>query len=678
MANKLIFETSPYLLQHAHNPVDWYPWGDEALQLAKELDKPILISIGYAACHWCHVMERESFEDEKIAAEMNMRFINIKIDREERPDLDHIYMDAMQAIAGNGGWPLHVFLTPDAKPFYGGTYFPPRPFANRPSWQQVLINISEAYKNRREEVEQAANSLFYHLKNISTNFSNSISLATVMDISLMKDACINLLRQADTTWGGFGSAPKFPQTNSIQFLLKYYHFEKNKPDTNAEAALQQALLSIDKMIEGGIYDHVGGGFARYATDKEWLVPHFEKMLYDNALLVGVLCDAYQITKRERYKEVIEQTFSFVQREMLHQLGGFYAALDADSEGVEGKYYVWSYDELAQILGDDVQLFCDYYGVKMEGNWEGVNILHTPKPIMIVAEKYQLDSHVMKIKMDTCRNSLMQARNLRVRPGLDDKVILGWNALMNIAYSKAYAALGKETYKQRAIENMEFLLRNFTANDGLHHVWKNGVAKYPAFLDDYAYLIKALLQLHTITANTDWLLTAKKYAALVVDLFSDDESILFYYTPNFQQDVIVRKMDTYDGATPSGNAVMAQNLLELGLYYDESIWIVRSHNMVQTLSNAIAKHPTAYGAWLNCLYQHLMGSKEIVLIGNYRDSLKQLLSLYLPHTIVMASEKGSDDFPLLKNRTSGNPVNIYVCENYTCNAPVSSIAEINVL
>ena len=385
--NKLIDETSPYLLQHAHNPVNWFPWGDEALQSSKKENKPILVSIGYSACHWCHVMERESFEDEETASLMNKHFINIKIDREERPDLDHIYMDAVQAMTGSGGWPLNVFLTPDAKPFYGGTYFPPKRAFNRPSWQEVLLGVIEAFSQRRSEIDAQAENLTEHLMQANAFGISSAGENNFFTKENSNEAFNNIMKNADTKWGGFGRAPKFPQSFVIQYLLRYYYVNGNKE------ALEQALLSIDKMIDGGIYDQVGGGFARYSTDTEWLVPHFEKMLYDNALLLSIISEAYQITGDKRYREVIEETIQFVQRELMHSGGGFYAALDADSEGEEGKFYVWSYEEVIGLLGNHAIVFCDFFDVQPAGNWsdgtpslEKKNILWRKKKEKVFCEE----------------------------------------------------------------------------------------------------------------------------------------------------------------------------------------------------------------------------------------------------------------------------------------------------
>lgn len=675
MPNHLIHETSPYLLQHAHNPVDWYPWGDAALEKAKEEDKPILVSIGYAACHWCHVMERESFEDKATAAIMNTHFVNIKIDREERPDLDNIYMDAVQAMTGSGGWPLNVFLTPDKKPFFGGTYFPPIAIGSRPTWQQVLLGVADAFKNHRNEIEQQAHNMTEHL--VQANFFGEADIvhSPEKEIEKLDKACDNLLKTADRIWGGFGRTPKFPQTFSIQFLLGYFQTQKYRVSAVAKEAKAQALLSLDKMIEGGIYDQLGGGFARYATDREWLAPHFEKMLYDNALLVSILSEAYQLTKNEKYKTTIEQTLAFVERELMHPQYGFYSALDADSEGEEGKFYVWSFDEVSELLGNDAELFCRYYDISKEGNWEQKNILRVLMPLQDFAVSNNKKSEEWDLVLQTSKKKLMGAREKRIRPALDDKIILGWNALMNKAYSKAYAATGNEHYKELAIKNMRFLLSAFDdKNSTLFHVWKNDSAKYPAFLDDYANLIAALVQLHQITGDTTWLDKAKTYCTIVIANFSDENGY-FYYTPRGQDDVIIRKKEVYDGATPSGNAVMAHNLQVLGLVFDIREWIARAQGMVLGLSNMLVTYPGSFGAWLNTLLQMNSGTQEIVLMGDYEQALKETLSCYLPHAVIMASSTENEIYPLLKGKTTEWPLAIYLCENYACQKPVSSVAEL---
>jgi len=666
-SNQLIHETSPYLLQHAHNPVNWFPWGDEALEKAKEENKPILVSIGYAACHWCHVMERESFENEATAAIMNENFINIKIDREERPDLDHIYMDAVQAMTGSGGWPLNVFLTPEAKPFYGGTYFPPEKAFNRTSWTETLQLVSDAFHQRRHEVDAQAENLTSHLLQ-SNSFGLQKDTGEEIFIAEKSDEAFqSIMKSADKEWGGFGKAPKFPQTLSIQYLLRY-SYVKNGNDV----ALDQAMLSLDKMIEGGIYDQIGGGFSRYSTDTEWLAPHFEKMLYDNALLVSVLSEAYQLTKKERYKEVIAETMEFIQREMLHPQNGFYAALDADSEGVEGKFYVWDLEEIKKILGSDASIYSAYYDITEKGNWEHVTILRVKKPLKQFAVEKKIDAIELKKILNRSNQKLLAARSERIRPQLDDKIILGWNALMNTACSKAFSATGNEEYRRLAIDNMTFVLEKFVTSDkkSFHHTWKNENAKYPAFLDDYAFLIQALIHLQEITADTKWLLKAKSITELVIEQFGDTETPFFFYTPEGQHNIIVRKKEMYDSAVPSGNSVMAENLYRLSILFDKNDWKQKSLDMVRSLGKAITKYPTSFGNWA-CLFQEIVdGTNEIAIVGpDFSSVHKEILEYFIPHKVLMAAATSDNCYPLLVEKISVRSTTIYLCRNYTCQNPV---------
>lgn len=670
--NKLIGETSPYLLQHAHNPVNWHPWGEEALQLARKENKPLLVSIGYSACHWCHVMEKESFEDEATARIMNEHFVNIKIDREERPDLDHVYMDAVQAMTGSGGWPLNVFLTPDRKPFYGGTYFPPRRAFNRPSWQEVLLGVSQAFHERRHEIDAQAENLTGHLFQ-----SNAFGFAPAGEINFFTkektgEAFRNIMKTADREWGGFGGAPKFPQTFVIQYLLRYFHVTENKE------ALQQALLSIDKMIDGGIYDQVGGGFARYSTDTEWLVPHFEKMLYDNALLLSVISEACQLTGNERYKEVIDETIQFTQREMMHPDGGFYSALDADSEGEEGKFYVWNFDEVNQLLLEDAAIFCQFFDITAKGNWEEKNIPWRKKSEEIFCQEKKIPAAELRGIISRGKKILLEDRSRRVRPQTDDKILLGWNALMNTALSKAFAATGNGEYLQLAKTNMDFLLSKFskTGTSDFFHSWKNNTAKQPAFLDDYAFLIQALVQLQEATGNTRYLEQAKKIAEQVMEQFSDEQTNLFFYTNKTQDDILVRKKEVYDGAQPSGNAVMADNLYRLSLYFDLPGWKEKSLKAVSSLANAISRYPTSFGAWACLLLEITEGTFEIAIVAREPAAvLSQVLSPYIPHKIVMVGHDESSPFPLLYGKRLEEETAIYLCRNYACERPVSGAAEL---
>jgi uncharacterized protein YyaL (SSP411 family) len=670
--NRLAKETSPYLLQHAHNPVDWFPWGSEALDKAKKENKPILVSIGYAACHWCHVMEKESFENEETADLMNEHFVNIKIDREERPDLDHIYMDAVQAMTGSGGWPLNVFLTPDAKPFFGGTYFPPRRAFGRSSWREVLLAVSTAFQEKRSEIDSQAENLISHLVK-----SNGFGLEQPGDANIFSEQKIdetfqNLMKSADKEWGGFGRAPKFPQTFSIQFLLRFFYISRN------EKAVDHACLSLNKMIEGGIYDQVGGGFARYSTDEQWLVPHFEKMLYDNALLLSVLAEAYQLTKNERYREVIEETIEFIKRELMRPDNGFYSALDADSEGEEGKFYAWQFEEIKNLLGREAEIFCEFFDITKKGNWEEKNILRVKKPLALFAKEKNISIDELKGIIKKCKAILLEERNKRIRPELDDKIILSWNALMNTACSKAFEATGKDEYRQLAIDNMQFLLKHLKNENENHfnHTWKNDEAKSFAFLDDYAFLIQALLQLQEITGNTDWLFKAEKITEYVIRNFSEDETGFFFFTDSQQQDVILRKKEVYDGATPSGNATMAYNIYQLSILFDVPELRERSEKMITSLSNTIVRYPTSFGVWAGLLMEIIYGTREIAVVGEKSFSIvKQVLAEYIPHKVFMASTTGIGNLPLLAGKQPADPPLIYLCKAYSCLKPVSRVSEL---
>ncbi len=673
--NLLIQETSPYLLQHAHNPVEWRPWSPEALDIAQKEDKPIIVSIGYAACHWCHVMERESFENEETAKLMNENFINIKIDREERPDLDHIYMDAVQAMTGSGGWPLNVFLMPDGKPFYGGTYFPPVKAYNKNSWTEILNAVKDAYKQRKNELESQAENLTEHLKNSSAFNSNIKNNETIFSKNLIEILTGNLLKNGDTVWGGFGGAPKFPQTFSIQFLLRNYYF------TNNEASLKQALLSLDKIIDGGIYDQIGGGIARYSTDEKWFAPHFEKMLYDNALLINVLAEAYQLTNLKQYKIKLEETLSFIKRELTDTNGAFFSAIDADSEGVEGKFYTWTKSEIETILEKDASIFCEYFGVIDDGNWESTNILSVNTPLVQFAEEKNLNTEWVNELLSKGKTKLLNNRKKRVRPLLDDKIILGWNCLMIIAYCKGYAATGIQEYKLTAVKNIHYLEKCFRNPNTNHwyHTYKDGIAKYPAFLDDYAFLINAYIHLQEITGNEQFLLSAKNLTTFVMDNFSDKESGIFYFTGIAQEDIILRKKEIYDGAIPSGNAIMANNFYYLSFIFDINEWKKYSINMLNHIQDSILKYPSSFGNWA-CFYQELVyGTPEIIMTGNYMENnLKELLFQYIPGKILQVSNVQKEGFSLLEGKNFLDDIIIYVCKNKVCEKPVKYIHEIKSL
>ena len=673
--NELINESSLYLLQHAHNPVQWYAWGDKAIQLAKLTDKPILVSIGYSACHWCHVMERESFENIEVAQFMNDHFVNIKIDREERPDLDHIYMDAVQILSGSGGWPLNAFLTPDGRPFYGGTYFPPSKAFNRPSWMDVLRFIKDIWSDKRTEVEAQASKLLNHInaagvslnKEIETNaFSDNKSNYTEEFCEAIKN---KILKNADFLEGGFGAAPKFPQTFSIQYLISYSHFYKD------EKALNHALFSLKSMMQGGIYDQLAGGLSRYSTDDKWMTPHFEKMLYDNALLINVLCDAFQISEDVYFKQAIEKTIAFCLNEMYDKNGGFYSALDADSEGEEGKFYVWEKSEIESILGDDADLFCEYYGVKESGNWEGKNILHARTDDSFFANSINTTVIALKIKLEASVKKILSERNKRIRPVTDDKILLGWNALMLTALCKASAALKNENYKLIALSLYEFIKNKFSKEGQINsHTYKNGIAKHNAFLDDLAYLIQACIHLQEITGDEKYLDDAQNLTQYVINHFKQNEGNLFYFTNINQNDIVIRKVELYDAATPSGNSVMAENLFYLSIILDNEAWRNQSIEMLNMVKPIIENHPSSFAFWANAILKQQKGFIEVVLTGQKPDILSQeILAMYMPNKVFQRSNV-EKKYPLLKNKKYENDGLIYVCEKYGCLKPVDNITE----
>jgi len=692
--NRLRHEISPYLLQHAHNPVDWYAWRPEAFERAQVEQKPILVSIGYSTCHWCHVMERESFEDAEVAALMNEHFICIKVDREERPDVDAIYMEACQILAGGGGWPLNCFLTPDAKPFYAGTYFPPRPAHNRPSWPQLLQHIAGIWAEKRDIALDQAEKLMGHIRRNDDVLVAPPSppgggeKASPPPGGLGGAAIYAQMRERfDREEGGFGGAPKFPSTMAIQFLLNFHWYSGNTE------ALQHALHSLDKMIHGGIYDQIGGGFARYATDREWLVPHFEKMLYDNALLVSVLSEAYKLLKTKqlgnsatqqlsRYADTIEETLAYIAREMTSPDGGFYSAQDADSEGVEGKFYVWEKAEVQQVLDEDADLFCAFYDVTEHGNWEEKNILWRLVSYETFAEGIQRDTAWLKAKLRQCREKLFAARAQRIAPSLDDKILLSWNALMASAYASAYTALGHEEYRQAAVRNVDFLLKNFTVapkhetqNTKHDNQLRHSLSQYDAFLEDYAYLIAALVDVYQITFDARYLHLAGQYTDHVRAEFHDPESGLFFFTAASQSDIVLRKKDLYDNATPSGNSTMAHNLQRLGILLDRPDWREQAAEMLDRMRSTVERFPLSFERWATALLNEAYPAHEIAVVGN--NALEKALALqreFLPNKVVAASREATDTLPLLAEKPADREALIYVCQNFACQRPIGTIQE----
>ena len=690
--NRLQHETSPYLLQHAHNPVDWYAWKHEAFARARTEQKPILVSIGYSTCHWCHVMERESFENEAVAAIMNQYFVCIKVDREERPDVDAIYMEACQILTGGGGWPLNCFLTPEGKPFYAGTYYPPKAAFNRPAWPQLLQHLANIWDTQREVALEQADKLLNHIRRNDDVFISrknealdlpSMTKSVIQPVgtgpSILEDIFYQLRERFDRVEGGFGGAPKFPSSMAIQYLLTYHHF------TAQPEALEHALFSLDKMIQGGIYDQIGGGFARYATDREWLAPHFEKMLYDNALLVVALSSAFQLTGKGLYRETVEETLNYVQREMTHPEGGFYSAQDADSEGEEGKFYVWDKAEIDALLGEEGDVFCQFYDVSAAGNWEGKNILRRLVTYDQFARAQGLPVEDLKKQLQRRREQLFATRSQRIWPGLDDKVLLSWNALMVSAYAAAFTAFGDKKYREAAVKNVEFLLRSFTiaaARDDqplLRHTWKDGQTQYDAFLDDYAFLAAALIDVYQITFDVRYLHLAGKYTDYVLSYFLDTETGLFFLTDAHQTDLVLRKKDLYDNATPSGNSTMLLNLQRLGILLDRPEWREKALQMSQTLQETVGRYALSFSRWALAMTLEAYPYKEIAVIGdNALEKALELQQEYLPNRVVAASRVSTPVVPLLAGKPGATDALIYVCRDFACLRPVVSLDDFRAL
>lgn len=684
--NQLSKETSPYLLQHAHNPVHWYAWKPEAFEKAVREDKPILVSIGYSTCHWCHVMERESFENQSVADFMNQHFVCIKVDREERPDVDQIYMEACQLVSGSGGWPLNCFLTPDTRPFFAGTYYPPQPAYGRPSWQQILQNMAGAFQQKRDVVEEQADKLTGIIRDADKSFTKKTAFSSkiegkndentegsafqnIFNTGLLATIFKNLSDRFDHVEGGFGGAPKFPSTMSIQYLLDYYFYTKN------EDALYHAELSLQKMIQGGIYDQIGGGFARYATDRAWLIPHFEKMLYDNALLIQVIAEAYKLTKKDIYRETIEETLTFVVREMTPPDSPvFYSAYDADSEGIEGKFYVWEKAEIDAILKQEAPLFCRFYDVSEEGNWEENTILWRQNSYESFAESEKIDVLELKNNLKTCREKLFLEREKRIKPSLDDKILLSWNALMISAYAKAFEALNTEGYRKSAIEALDFILIHFqNPEGGYFHTYKNGQAQFAAFLEDYAYLIEALLDVYHITFDEKYLYKAQELTDFVLENFWDSTDNLFYFTSKNQTDILLRKKDLYDSAMPSGNSTMAKNLGRLSVIFDNLSYKNIHFEMLATVVDSLKMYPSSFSKWASTTIFAVHAPFEIAVLGdNYLDKALKINTLFLPNKILMASQKQNAALPLLDRHTEGG---IFLCQNYTCQLPVQTVEEL---
>ncbi|MEI6044613.1 MAG: thioredoxin domain-containing protein [Chloroflexota bacterium] len=678
--NRLINETSPYLLQHAHNPVDWYAWGEEALAKAKTDNKPILLSIGYSACHWCHVMAHESFEDEVTARLMNENFVNIKVDREERPDLDAVYMEAVQALTGRGGWPMTVFLTPEGIPFYAGTYFPPdNRHSGMPSFRQVLTILAQTYQEKPEDIAQNAQQIKEVLQQSTSHFQASERLLT---IDLLESALQILLNQFDNRNGGLGHAPKFPQPMALEFVLRSYR------RTGNTMARQLLELTLEKMALGGMYDQLGGGFCRYSTDAIWLVPHFEKMLYDNSQLSLLYLYAYQAFGDEFYKHVAVETLEYVRREMLSPEGGFYSTQDADSEGEEGKFFVWSKAEIEQVLGsDDARLFSLYYGVTEQGNFEGKNILYVTGTLEEVAQQAGVNQEELAAALGRSKAKLFERREQRLSPGTDDKILTAWNGQMLKSFAYASRILGEPVYRDIAVRNAQFLLSKLRREDGrLYRTYKAGhTAKLNGYLEDYANLIDGLLALYEATFEMRWLDEALGLALVMVEKFWDEATSSFYDTASDHEQLVVRPRSLFDNATPSGNAVAAEVLLRLELLSGDSGERFRSKAgaLLQAVAPAAAQMPSGFGRMLSTLDFYLGSPKEVVIVGEEGSAdtdvlLDEVYRHYLPNRVVMLrplslNESDVERWPLLINRTLlADKATAYVCQDYACQRPVDSL------
>jgi uncharacterized protein len=660
MPNHLIHETSPYLLQHAENPVDWYPWGEEAFEKARRENKPVLLSIGYSACHWCHVMAHESFEDEQIAQLMNENFVNIKVDREERPDLDQIYMSAVQMMTHHGGWPMTVFLTPDAVPFYGGTYFPPQDRYNMPGFPKVLIGVAEAYRDRQDDIRETGTSLVNELKRLSATGGSDYPI----ELELLDAAYAGIVRTYDSINGGFGGAPKFPPAMTLEFLLRT-HARTGKRD-----ALEMVSHTCRKMANGGIYDQLGGGFHRYSTDARWLVPHFEKMLYDNALLSRLYLHYFQVSEEAFARETVEGILDYVLREMTHAEGGFYSTQDADSEGHEGKFFVWTMDEIRAALGeDDARIFSAYYNITDTGNFEGKNIPNVTR----TAEPE------WRASLEESKRKLFGLREQRIKPDRDEKVLTAWNGLMLASFAEAGVVLNRPDYTNAARRNAEFVLSNLRRDGSLLRTWKDGIAKFNAYLEDYAFLIEGLVTLFETTGESRWLNEALALTDRMIREFWDEDAGGFFFTGKSHESLIVRSKDYFDNATPSGNSVAALVLARLATLTNKESYRNLAIAVLREVGDQIRRYPSGFGYALSAADFLLSTPKEIAIVGKDAADIELLLAetwrRYLPNKVVAPRIAGDTaTIPLQENRPLVNDLaTAYVCEHYTCKQPVTEIS-----
>jgi uncharacterized protein YyaL (SSP411 family) len=668
MSNHLVNESSPYLLQHAHNPVDWYPWTDEAWEKAKKEDKLVLVSIGYSSCHWCHVMERESFENEATARLMNEHYVCIKVDREERPDVDQVYMSAVQLMTGSGGWPLNCFCLPDGRPIYGGTYYP------NATWNDVLVKLNTFYKENKEKANQYADELTqginqmesFHLKSGEAKFH----------LDEVKKIVETWRKHFDLVEGGPNRAPKFPMPNNYEFLLHYYYVTKD------ESILNYVLLTLDKMAFGGIYDQIGGGFARYSTDAFWKAPHFEKMLYDNAQLVSLYSHAYQLTKKQLYKDVVYETLEFIRREMTNEAGGFHSALDADSEGVEGKYYVWKLEEIEQMAGRvspeiegiALKVFKEYFSVNEKGLWEGSYILLRKKTDEEIAKEFKLSVDILQKYISAIKRHFFIEREKRIRPGLDDKQLTSWNALMIKAYCDAYNAFGEDKFlKSAEVCANHILFRARSAEGMLLHNYKNGKASIDGYLEDYSFMIEGLIALYQCTFSEGWLTEARRLADYTIENFYDAANGMFWFTSNKSPALISRKKEIADNVIPASNSSMAKCLFYLGKYYGENKYSEIASQMLSNVKDAMASYASSYSNWAILMLYLTSPMHEVVIAGpGAGKKRKEFAANYFPNAILAGDIYEEATLPLLEQRYTEGKTLIYVCENNTCKLPVEDV------
>lgn len=674
--NNLINETSPYLLQHAHNPVDWYPWGEAALAKARSENKPILLSIGYSACHWCHVMEHESFENEEIAKLMNENFVNIKVDREERPDLDQIYMSAVQMMTGQGGWPMTMFLTPEGVPFYGGTYFPPADRYNMPGFPRVLLSVAEAYSSQPDQVANTATAMLGELRRVGlAESSREVLTRDILEASYRRIAA-----NYDRVNGGFGGAPKFPPAMTLEFLLHTFF------RTGAREALEIVEHTANKMANGGMYDQLGGGFHRYSVDAKWLVPHFEKMLYDNALLSNLYLHLYQVTKDPEARRIAEETLDYVVREMTGPDGGFYSSQDADSEGHEGKFFVWSHREIVEVLGEaDAEIFCTYYNVTEAGNFEGQNILNVARPLEEIAAGSGISAEQLGASLAAAREKLFQLREQRIKPGRDEKVLTAWNGLMLASFAEAAAILERPDYRAVAEANANFLLNRLQRDGLLLRTYKDGEAKLNAYLEDYACLVHGLISLYEATGALRWIENAISLVNKMIEEFWDEEAGGFFFTGNSHEQLIVRSKEFFDNATPSGNSIATLSLLRLSVLTSNEDYRRRATAVLGLLADQVRRYPSAFGLALTALDFYLGTPVEVAIVGEESDPrlpelLRAIWQAYLPNRVIaLCTERAANAsavIPLLLNRDalSSEPT-AFVCQNYTCQTPAHTAADL---